>query len=63
MRCQDTARAFALVKADEFEKEARRIGILRSLDATRASDWLLGVAAAIREACGPDETVSEEELG
>jgi hypothetical protein len=36
--------------ADRLEGEAQAIGIMRSLDATRASQWLHELAGAIREA-------------
>ena len=55
MSMEHRARAFALAKASEIETESHRIGILRSLDATRAAEWLASIARAIREAAGPDE--------
>jgi len=51
----DSARAFALEKAQELDAKARGIGVFRSVDATEASKWLKDIAAAIREACGPEE--------
>jgi hypothetical protein len=44
----------ALDAARKLEAEAGAIGIMRSVDATEASKWLREVAAAIREACGPE---------
>lgn len=48
------AQRVALEKARELEAEAAAIGIMRSVDATESSRWLAEVAAAIREACGPE---------
>ena len=49
------AREFALAKAVELESKAASIGVMRSVDATEAAKWLNEIAAAIREAAGPDE--------
>ena len=54
MSFTESAEKFAIAKAEEFEAEARKAGILRSLDATQASDWLWSIADAIRAACGQD---------
>jgi len=54
MSFHDSARTFALAKAAELEAESRKIGILRSVDATEASDWLASIAKAIREAAEPE---------
>lgn len=51
MSFTDRARHFALAKAKELEREARTIGITRSVEATEASRWLKDIATAIREAC------------
>lgn len=61
MSCTETARTFALQKADELEAKARQLGILRSVDATEASRWLKDMATSIREACGPAELEPTEE--
>jgi hypothetical protein len=50
----ETARQFALAQADIFEKEARRIGIMRSVAATEAASWLDDIAKNLRQACEPD---------
>ncbi len=54
MSFTESARAFALEKATELEHKANSIGIMRSVDATESAKWLREIAAAIREACGPD---------
>lgn len=56
MSCTESAEKFAREKAEEFEAESRKYGILRSVDATEASHWLWSVAAAIREALGDEPT-------
>lgn len=52
MSFKESAQEFALEKALAFEEQALRVGIVRSVDATEASDWLWSIADAIREACG-----------
>ncbi len=54
MSFTETARQFALVQADLFEREARRVGIMRSVDATEAAAWLDDIAKNLRHACNPD---------
>ncbi len=49
MSFTSSARKFALDKALEFEREGKRVGILRSVDATHASRFLIAMAKAIRE--------------
>lgn len=49
MSCIETAIAKVNECADSLEKEARRIGILRSMDATEASNWLKQIAGQLRE--------------
>jgi hypothetical protein len=51
MSCADTAREKVRECADNLMKEARRIGILRSVEATEASRWLDGIAEQLRAAC------------
>lgn len=58
MTFSESARTFALEKAAELEAESRKVGIMRSLDATRAAQWLKEIADAIRVAAGDVEPVS-----
>lgn len=51
----ETAKAKVLECADVLEVEARRVGILRSMDATNASNWLKHVAKELRGACVEEE--------
>lgn len=46
--------------ASKLTDEARRIGILRSLDATRSSEWLLAIARELDKAC--DQSESSEDI-
>lgn len=63
MSCADSARKMVLESAELFEMRASNFAILRSLDATKTAEWLREVAAALREACGPDTTNEEGSAG
>lgn len=54
MSCNERAIAAVEKAAGYLEKEARRIGILRSVEATEASTWLDHVATQMRNACKQD---------
>ena len=57
----ETAKAKVLECAGVLEVEARRIGILRSVDATNAARWLEHIAKELREACvGEDDSPAPE---
>ena len=54
MSCSERAIAAVEKAAGYLEKEARLIGIMRSVDATEASTWLDHVATQMRNACKQD---------
>jgi hypothetical protein len=55
MTFAESARQRILEMATELSMESRKIGIMRSVDATETAKWLEEIASALREACGPDE--------
>lgn len=57
----DRARKLALECADKMEREAQVIGVFRTLDATRASQWLHDLAGAIRKASKADDEPQEND--
>lgn len=48
MSFADSARKAVEKAADDLEAEQNRIGIMRSLDATRSAAWLGEIVAALR---------------
>lgn len=59
----ERAKGAVLAAADRLEKEANRIGILRSVEATTAAAWLDHVASELRLACNvPAEPGEEQQL-
>jgi len=60
MSCRDRAILAVEKAARSIEREARRIGILRSVEATEASTWLDHVATQLRNACEQDPPPAEE---
>lgn len=63
MSCADSARRIVLEHAREIDREADRVGVLRSVDATETARWLREVSAALREACGPDDDQEPDSKG
>jgi hypothetical protein len=47
----DSAKKLILMFADRAEQEARQVGVMRSLPATRTSRWLQEVANHLRASC------------
>jgi len=54
MSCRERAIYTVEKAARSIEREARRIGIMRSMEATEASTWLDHVATQMRNACKQD---------
>lgn len=51
MSFADAARKAVLKSADDLEREAHRIDVFRSMDATESADWLRDIARQLRAAC------------
>ena len=51
MTFHDSARTAVLHAAEDLESKSYRIGLMRSVDATKAARWLEEVAKQLRDAC------------
>ena len=50
--CAKKAKAVVMKAADDMTNEAKRMGVMRSMEATESSRWLMEVANHLRAACG-----------
>lgn len=58
----ESARSLIIELAGTIESEARKIGIMRSVEATQTSRWLAEIGKSLRAACAEEDDAVLNEL-